>query len=312
MRVLRYKFKKVRMKSNLKQFFCLMFFLFISFSFPSCSKDNNVKKDKKKVNDIVLPITFKDIEPYVSLHGDTNSDSVIINIQGGPILSLDDKGLDSYIKSSDTEDVLYVNVHQAQTLEPDLFSSKITREDAIRYNQKSVKILKKVMDYYLYETNKFVYFLGISYGGFLLQDLIKQYGTPYVSGCLVVGARICLDKEASDILSCGNLPKYTFDCRGKAKIKALKVEDDIASYNMSILFSALACKDYTEDLHFIKLLSRTIFIYGERDDFLGPISEKEMDFLKKRKVNIICTNMANHRFTIHKSLSNIKEIFKLK
>lgn len=300
------------MESNFKQLSCLMFFLLISLSFYSCSKDNNEKKINKNVDETVLPVTFKDIEPYVSLHGDTTSDSVIINIQGGPILSLDDKGLDAYIKNSNTDNVLYVNVHQIQTLDPSLFSRKITREDAIKYNQQSVEILKKVMDYYLYETNKFVYFLGISYGGFLLQDLIKQYGTPYVSGCLVVGARICLDKKACDILCSGNIPKYTFDYNGKARIKAIKVDDDIASYNMSIMFSALATKDYTKELFFIKLLSRTIFIYGERDDFLGPISKKEMDFLTKRKVNIVCSNMANHRLTIHKSLSNIKEIFELK
>ncbi|MGB5989917.1 MAG: hypothetical protein WBG43_09275 [Marinifilaceae bacterium] len=299
------------MKSNLKQLFCLMFFLLIFLSFSSCSKDNNETNVKPKE---VLPITFKDIEPYVSLHGDTNSDIVIINIQGGPILYLEEKGLDSYIKGSDTENVLYVNVHQTQTLTPFLFAKKISLEDAEKYTQKSVDILKKVMDYYLFETNKSVYFLGISYGAFLLQELIRQYRTPYVSGCLVIGARLKIDNKALEILSNGLIPKYSFDSKGKFSIDVLveeSKESDVVLYNMAMLGYVVAKHDYTESLAFIETLSKTTFIYGERDNFIGPLSKKELDFLNKRKANVICALMGNHRFTIHKSLLSIKDVFKI-
>jgi len=312
MSVFKYKFKKVIMKSNLKQFFCLMFFLLIFLSFSSCSKDNNAANVKAEE---VLPVTFKDIEPYVSLHGDTNSDTVIINIQGGPILSLDEEGLDTYIKGSHTENVLYVNVHQAQTLTPSLFKKKINLEDAEKYTKESVAMLKMVMDYYLFETNKSVYFLGISYGAFLLQELIKDNGLPYVDGCLVVGARLKMDNKALEILSKGFIPKYKFDSNGKFSIDVLVQKSemsDIVLYNMSMLGYVVAKNDYTESLSFIKTLSRTTFIYGERDNFIGPLSHKEIDFLKKRKANVICTLMGNHRFTVHKSLLRIKDVFKLK
>ena len=119
---------------------------------------------------------YNDIADVATLHGNPNSNIVIVNTQGGPVTTLMDAELKQIMQMSQTTDVLYANVHQVQTKDPSSFNSDITFDAAKTHDIESVKMLQRVVDYFKKEKNKTVYVLGISFGAFMTQELIATAG----------------------------------------------------------------------------------------------------------------------------------------
>ncbi len=82
----------------------------------------------------------KQIAKLVTFHGNRNSNTVIINTQGGPETALDERTLgDILTKAGIKDQSLVVNVHQVQTAKPSLFTSReISFDQAKKYDQESV------------------------------------------------------------------------------------------------------------------------------------------------------------------------------
>ena len=108
----------------------------VSIAFiSSCSKDDEP----------VAAHPFIEIKDDATFHGNFKSNIVVVNTQGGPVTGLED----DIIQESKMKDALFVNVHQAQTKEPHLFTkTDITFDNAKKFDKLSVERLKKVIDYF--------------------------------------------------------------------------------------------------------------------------------------------------------------------
>ena len=272
----------------------------VSIAFiSSCSKDD----------ESVAAHPFIEIKDDATFHGNFKSNIVVVNTQGGPVTRLEDDILKDIIQESKMNDALFVNVHQAQTKEPHLFTkTDITFEDAKKYDKSSVERLKKVVDYFK-EKNKKVYVLGISFGAFMTQELIASYGIDVADGYLIMVGRLDIDEDTWKPFSQGKMTKYVYDNNGDYTIELVTDELDVEERNMNRLAAGLGFNRYKELLK-ISDLSKITYVYGTKDEQVGPLSVDETKFLEDRKAQIGKNDGANHDEAIQAGVCLINQLFK--
>ncbi|QTD38692.1 hypothetical protein JL193_05340 [Polaribacter batillariae] len=272
-------------------------FLFIAFS--SCNKDEDI-----------TPNAFDQISEIATFHGNLEADIVVVNTQGGPITQLEDELLDELITGTGTQSALYVNVHQEQTKNPAKFtSSDITFEQAKQYDLQSVVNLKRVVDFFKNQKGKTVYVLGISFGAFMTQELIATHGIDVADGYLIMVGRLDIDEGTWQPFSQGKYTQYIYDNNGNYTINSLGDGSDAEERNMARLAAGLGYNRYTDRLSSISDLSKITYIYGNRDEQVGPLSVQEIQFLKGKNANVILSNGGDHDGAIDTGLNLLKQIF---
>lgn len=108
--------------------------IFLCVIILSCSEDDNIQSSELEIS--------QDIKNLIYYKGDESSSTVIINTQGGPMPELATTEYDEILENVNTTNLLTVNVHQAQTLNPSLFTSnEITFNQAMDYDSESIEIL---------------------------------------------------------------------------------------------------------------------------------------------------------------------------
>jgi hypothetical protein len=267
----------------------------------SCTKDDNP----------VVAHPFAEIKGDATFHGNFKSDIVVVNTQGGPETKLDDESLKETIKATKTSSALYVNVHQTQTSEPHLFTkTDITFSNAKKYDERSVARLKKVIDYFKMKKKK-VYVLGISFGAFMTQELIADYGIDSADGYLIIAGRLDIDEDTWKPFSEGKRTTYVYDQNGGYTINLFKGKLSVEEKNMARLAAGLGFNRYTERLKDEKDLSKIRYIYGTHDEQVGPLSKEEIKFLEDRNVGIGKNQGANHQNAIQAGLTILKSAFRI-
>ncbi len=276
--------------------------IFISLNLLfSCTKDDNP----------VVAHPFAEIKGDATFHGNFKSDIVVVNTQGGPETKLDDESLKETIEATKTSSALYVNVHQTQTSEPHLFTkTDITFSNAKKYDERSVARLKKVIDYFKKKKKK-VYVLGISFGAFMTQELIADYGIDSADGYLIIAGRLDIDEDTWKPFSEGKRTTYVYDQNGGYTINISKDNLSTQDRNMNRLAAGLGFNRYTERLKDEKDLSKIRYIYGTHDEQVGPLSKEEIKFLEDRNVGIGKNQGANHQNAIQAGLTILKSAFRI-
>ncbi len=272
--------------------------------FISCNKDKKIEELEPSLSQIAHLATF---------HGEKNSNTVIINTQGGPVTKLEDDELKNILKKSSIEGkALLVNVHQMQTANPSLFTKKdITFEQAKSYDKASVETLKTVVEFFKKQPSKKVYVLGISFGAFMTQELIASYGINSADGYLISVGRLDIDEKTWKPFSNGIYTEYIYDIHGNYTIEERKV-DDVTEKNMAKLAAGLGYNRYTTKLSKFDDLSKITYVYGDRDEQVGRLSLDEIKFLKARKATVILEPKGNHDRAIDKTVSILKTVFNIK
>jgi len=281
------------------------------------SKSNLVviNKDGKELRYIPAPKKIKEtlyseISKLASFQGMPESDIVIINTQGGPVHELDDYLMFNIMRSTNTLDLLYVNVHQAQTQNKSLFEEKdISFEKAKEYDDKSIENLITVINYFKKHTNKKIYVLGISFGAFVVQGLIVKHGVDDADGYFAIVGRLDIEEKFWKGFSEGKNGYFKFKRNNKYRI-SLSKEKDALSRNMNRLAAGLGYKRYTKELQKVDNLSKLTYIYGGKDDKVGKLTEKEISFLTSKKANVILIPDADHSNAINSGLTRFKQIIK--
>jgi hypothetical protein len=302
---------------NKTQIIYFKLFLLISLLITSCSKDEKneiLAKDADKnttEKPIVVKPSFQSIEDIISLHGNLDSDIIIINAQAGPLTILDTAGLDDFISRSKSEDLFYVNVHQTQTKTPNLFALNINVNEAEKYTKESVNNLKKVIDYYSNIPDKTVYVLGMGYGAYLLQEFIANFGLGTVKEYLLIASRLDVEKATFEICKNGQVPIYKYDAAGNYTIEVQPIKSSVAVHNMTMLSFVIGTNRYSEKFAHIKNLKHVTYMFGERDEILGPLSSKEQEFLKDKGAKVICAYKRNHSLTLISVARQLKKILSL-
>lgn len=213
--------------------------------------------------------------------GNRNADTVLVFAQGGPAPGLDSIGFGLLTEGLDLDAVYVLNVHQAQTLDPETFTmADIDFDAAIAADDESVRILGDIVTHFQ-SRNKRVVVLGISYGAFLVQDLLSKQGNLADAYVIVVG-RLDVPEQAWRIFADGGAVEFIDG------VDPTEVPIEAFGYgtgtpegerNMSRLLAGVMANRYTQlwtDLD----LANVIFVYGDADEQVGRLTDDEIRFLE--------------------------------
>lgn len=271
--------------------------------FSNCKKDNNTEPSIDSLDEI---------SQYGNIYGDKTSEVVIINSQGGPTIYMEDEMMEEMIQATGTENVLYFNVHQAQTQNPEKFTtSDITFEQAKSYDLESVANVKKVIDFFRTQKKEKIYVLGISFGAFVVQELIAQHGVEIADAFLIMVGRLDIEEVFWQDFSNGNNAFFEFDENGNSTIVSIGLGASFEERNMARLAAGLGFNRYTERMHHLPDLSKITYVYGNQDDRVGGLTPTELEFMHQKKINSVLVNQADHEKAIDAGLQLLKQTFNL-
>ena len=196
---------------------------------------------------------------------------MLVYAQGGPIPYLDSEGLSLIYDSgmhSKLKDALFVNVHQAQTLMPELLDeNNISFDQAKQHDAKTTQMLYKVIKYFK-DDGKTVYVVGISFGAFVVQDLLATKGN-IADGYFIMVGRLNMQDEVWTSHSKGIVME--FDDDALTPVMADDIGHDHDGFeNMHKLAAGLGHKRYVELLEDVNL-SNVVYVYGEKDKVVGKM-----------------------------------------
>jgi len=274
---------------------------FFLLTFLSCTK-----------KDDIIPDAFKEISDIATFHGNLEGNIVVINTQGGPETQLDDETLNEFIYETQAQAALFVNVHQEQTKNPSQFTaSDITFDQAKEFDTQSVATLKRVVNFFKNQQGKTVYVLGISFGAFMAQELIAAHGIDVADGYLIVVGRLDIDENTWQPFSQGKFTEYIYDNNGDYTITLLGDGPNAEQRNMARLAAGLGYNRYTDRLNSISDSSKITYVYGDRDEQVGPLSTLEIQFLNGKGAKVVLADGGNHDAAIGVGLHLLKQTFEI-
>lgn len=220
--------------------------------------------------------------------GNPESDTVLLLAQGGPITYLLEDELRSVFRGLDRDKLQVVNVAQTQILDPNRFTKQpIDFETAKAADAESVQLMAQMVDWYRQQGKK-VYVTGISFGAFIVEDLLATQGN-VADGYLIVVGRLDMPTEVWQEFAAGRMVGFKdgvtvipVDAAGAG----MGGEGEYTDANMARLAAGLGYKRYTQLLASVPL-DNVVYIYGEKDDQVGCLSADEVAFLQEKEVTLI-------------------------
>lgn len=230
----------------------------------------------------------RDVSELYESFGNPNADTVIVFAQGGPITEnlIDDvRGLTDGL---DLEQALVVNAHQAQTLDPDTYTdSDIDFEQAKAADRESIEMLAEVVAHFTAQ-GRSVHVVGISFGAFVVQDLIANHGTD-ASGYYIAVGRLDMPPDVWEEFAEGRTAGFV----DGVDVVPVPIEDagmgagtPAGDRNMARLAAGLGHNRYTELLA-DEDLSKILYFYGETDEQVGSLTQAEIQFLESRGAVVV-------------------------
>lgn len=235
--------------------------------------------------------------------GNPDASTVIVLAQGGPIPELVTDEAKDIFSDVDLENTYLVLPHQAQTQNPAPFTeAEITFDQAKTYDTETTTTLANVIDHYT-KTDKKVYVVGISFGAFVVQDLLATQGN-VADGYLIQVGRLDMPEEVWMPFSEGHFVGFTdgvnvesFDADGAG----MGGEGNFTDANMARLAAGLGHKRFTELLADTDL-SNVVYASGRQDEQVGRLSDAELTFLADKGVKVLQTE-GDHGGTIDETLN---------
>ncbi|GMQ58532.1 hypothetical protein AN1V17_29270 [Vallitalea sediminicola] len=283
---------------------------------PKEEEEQRESKEQKGIQDETQNDIPEEISSIISISGNQESSAVVINTQGGPMYELDTTMIKEGTEEIKNRDFFIVNVHQKQTKNPELFQDKeISFEEAIKYDKESIQMLAKVVKYYK-EQGKKVYVLGISFGAFMVQELISEYGVDIADKYLIIVGRLDMPEVIWKSFSKGGTGYFVDGV--KAVVNENGIMDDPESdvnpseneKNISKLAAGLGKNRYTEKLEKYDLKNIT-YISAMEDEAVGRLSEEEINFLKSKNAKIILSEGGHGEVISNEIVNGFKTTFGL-
>ena len=276
----------------MNKFFVLVILI---FAVMSCGDDGEMQQEIPPIPDDILELG--------TVIGNRFSDKVIVNTQGGPSYELDDAELDGILRVARPTfptEYLVFNVHQEQTLNPQNFTADISFDEAKQADQASVDRLARVINYFKGE-GKEVDVLGISFGAFMVQDLIVKYGIDIAEDYLIMAGRLDINEDIWMAFSEGGGGGFV----DGVETFVTDPSPNASERNLSRLAAGLGFNRYTAHFSGLLDMSAITYVFGTLDERVGRLSDNEQVFLVTRNAIVIVKEGANHDQTI----DAISEVF---
>ena len=224
---------------------------------------------------------------YVAV-GDPTAATVVVLAQGGPLDSLVPVGeITERLGVLNLERVLLVNVHQAQTLDTAAFAAgDITFEEAKAADSQSVAMFAAVVDHFR-EQGRRVYVVGISFGAFVVQELLATRGN-VADGYLIAVGRIDMpdgiwtefaEGRGAGFVRGVEIVKHTDDHTSDAP-------QDVFHRNSARLAAGLGHHRYSQRLARVDM-ANVVYLYATLDEQVGRLTGAEIEFLTGRGARIV-------------------------
>lgn len=227
-------------------------------------------------------------DTYVGV-GDFASTTIVVVAQGGPFPSLvPTYELTSKLSVLDLEQVLLVNVHQAQTIDSAAFAvGDITFEEATAASSRSVAMFAAVVDHFQGQ-GKRVHVVGISFGAFVVQELLATQGN-VAEGYLIVTGRIDMPDGIWTEFAEGRTAGFAGGVEIVKHTGAEAVQDGAggAFYrNSARLAAGLGHHRYGERLAHVDM-TNVVYVFATLDEQVGRLTDTELAFLAQRGADVI-------------------------
>ncbi|MEO1054428.1 MAG: hypothetical protein AAFX87_27570 [Bacteroidota bacterium] len=216
--------------------------------------------------------------------GNPKSDTIIIHTQIGPMMNLlteEFKSIFTRVGGLDESKYFIINIHQFQTLNPKKLSEKeISFDEAKAIDKESSRMLKDLVSYFKSE-NKTVYVVGLSFGAFAGMDFIAKYGN-IADGYLFMVGRLDMTEKVWQSFSQGI--EATFDEDASTVIIGKK-PGELSTINLNKIAAGFGHNRYTALLRDTNL-SNVIYYHGKKDQSVGKLTDKEIEFLESREATV--------------------------
>lgn len=225
---------------------------------------------------------------YVAV-GNPDADAVLVNTQGGPVPFLFPREeIPEAFGLLDLDRVYLVSVHQSQTIDPAPFTdADITFEEAQAADAASVAMLAAVVDHFL-ARGKTVYVVGISFGAFMVQELLATQGN-VAEGYLIMVGRIDMPEAVWTAFAEGRTVGFADGVdviEVTSEEAGMGGEGPVADRNMARLAAGLGHHRYSGRLAAIDM-ANVVYVSGDLDEQVGRLSDAEAAFLTGRGADVV-------------------------
>jgi len=262
----------------------------------SCqSEKKEISKNENLKNKPAESLIESDTSLWVT-DGNMKNDTILLISQGGPkwYLDIEEHGKTNYRYIPKYSDFGIAFIHQSQTLDDRILNSKtvISLKEAKQEVEKNSNMLDKAITYFK-RKNKTVIVIGKSHGAYVIQDYLATK-TSLADKYFIIAGRLMINNEMTQQQLKGFNGEFSDD--GLIYIPedenadlSKYSEKEINEYkNKQMLKAGYGATDYTSKLSQIDL-SNVTYIYGTKDKNIGRLTQKEIEFLKSKKVKVIET-----------------------
>ena len=265
----------------------------ITLLITACSKPKSVINVDKNIT-FSYPkteIPKEDTKLWIA-DGDSTKQTVAIFLQGGPkdVLNFEKKKKSVWRYLPDYEDYYRIHLHQAQTLNPGIFTSEseFTMDMARVEVDNTSEILYRAIKHFKAKGKK-VLVISHSYGAFIIPHYLATRPS-LADKYVIISGRIDDPKESVEAHSKGF--NGTFK-NGKTFITDEGIKD-FSEYNKwaklyyrgkQLIKGAIGEVPYSTALKSVDL-SNVIYIYSAIDERVGGLTKSEIDFLNSKNVQV--------------------------
>ena len=249
---------------------------FFTIATTSCDDDDQAPVIANEIS--------SEIKDIIYFLGNERAPTVLINVQGGPNNTISKEEVAFIAEKYDTAEILTVTVHQVQTLNPSILNGNdITLDQAVNFNAESIEMLNQVIKYFKNE-GRTVYVLGNSFGAFVAQDLIAKKGIDVADKYLIMTGRLDMNDVIWQALVEGRYGEFE---NGVTPIISPEPAEELIERNFARIMAGFGKNRYTQLLNSIGDLSSVTYIYGKTDQFVGSLTDEEVQFLKSKNAQVI-------------------------
>ena len=277
----------------------IFLYIFLGFFLLGCGSNSNkngeIVEDENILTSDQALNNLGAVEQYYGVAEGHNldTDTVLLGSQGGPANRL----MSSYFRSYHSLfTVVYVHQSQSLTDEMDGLDSSLLDGSEIISNQKarnavlkSAAILHKVAAHFVTQ-GKTVYLITHSYGSFVILHTLAHYGNNF-DKILIKAGRVEIPEEVFTAFrdECGGL--FASDAITFQKVDCSLVRPTVPLESFQSLRSGGRLQSALGENRYHTLLSNVslnnlLYVYGNRDQAVGKLSDEEINFLEGRGAQV--------------------------